>query len=52
MTHYYVYYRSGRDVMFDRSYEKQGYADERVAELRTRGCEAWWVTDVLKCAFI
>lgn len=55
---YYIYYRSGRDVMYDRSIppctcprRPELWAEERVQELRRRGKDAWWCTDVLRHAF-
>lgn len=59
-TWYYIYYRSGRDVMYDRTMPRcdlggrtvpETWAEERVNELRQRGKEAWCTTDVLRHAF-
>lgn len=47
MIHYYIWYRSDRDFVYERTVCSEHYADQRVAELRKRGKEAWWTTDVL-----
>ena len=47
MIHYYIWYRSGRDFIYERTVSSEHYADQRVAELRKRGKESWWTTDVL-----
>ena len=51
MTHYYIWYRNGRGIMYERTVSSARYADERVAELRERGKEAWWTTNVLNGFF-
>jgi len=51
MIHYYVWYRNGRSIIYERTMPSERYADERVAELRKRGKEAWWTTDVLNGFF-
>jgi len=47
MTHYYVWYRNGRSIIYERTCGTEESADSRVKELRKRDKEAWWTTDVL-----
>jgi hypothetical protein len=49
--HYYIWYRLGRSIIYERTVSSEHYADERVGELRKRGKEAWWTTDVLNGSF-